>query len=621
MMRFGAIYNRMGLRKFAVFLIVWVLFAESAAGADTGNYNPFVAQGVVTPAPLPPVEFGGKGVVSFKVGNTGSDALDVWSALPGEGVELVISLALCVPDVEPLTAETALAALDGEYSSKFSWSYDTATAVFTGRQIASIPASGVGLISLAIRVTRNSASTQVGFSTTLTPPEYASTSNSINDDKVSSYTWTEYRDYGDAPAVYGVAYHRIQENPDFRVMLGRRVDGEFGALHSAGADGDDFDGDDDEDGIALPFLIRGTTVTVPVEVRLSSYLNGWVDWNQDGDFLDEGEKVVSDRLITAPGGSFGITVPKGVPEMMHSYARFRLGPRGLGPSGGATSGEVEDYQVHILPSPPFIAGNVYDDHDQMDDNLVDGTGTNFMGSLFVNLLSSDSLVVASTEVSEDGTYFFGEVTTGSYCLQLTTVKGIPGEPCPPTLLPRDAKFVAETLGDGPGCDGDPDGRLYVVVQSQQEIVYANFGVARLPDLTVNVTATPNIMGGITHFSLVVRVSELNQMPTRGTVTVVIPRDSRWNLPGGFDPNLGQIDQVELQNGLWTYLDSDPNYLVFSTESEIPAGGSLIFGLKGLFNPANSRGVCTLTGQIYSGSGGEYLLNNNVDSEKLEYFPD
>lgn len=109
-------------------------------------------------------------MVSFKVGNTGSDALDVWSALPGEGVELVISLALCVPDVEPLTAETALAALDGEYSSKFSWSYDTATAVFTGRQIASIPASGVGLITLAIRVTRNSASTQVGFSTTLTPP-------------------------------------------------------------------------------------------------------------------------------------------------------------------------------------------------------------------------------------------------------------------------------------------------------------------------------------------------------------------------------------------------------------------------------------------------------------------
>ena len=52
-------------------LIVLTLFVVSAFGAFAQSWNPFVNQGIVSPAPLLPVEFDGTGELSFKVGNTG----------------------------------------------------------------------------------------------------------------------------------------------------------------------------------------------------------------------------------------------------------------------------------------------------------------------------------------------------------------------------------------------------------------------------------------------------------------------------------------------------------------------------------------------------------------------
>lgn len=606
--------------KFSL-LFLLLGFVMPVCGQTTGgNYNPFVAEGRVSPSPIPPIEFGGKGELIFKVGNTGNDALEYAGDPSGDLVVLVVNLALGVPDVEPLTAESAIQAIGGEYSSYFSWSYDVTTNTFKGRQKATLPAFGIGLVTIGFRVTKNSASTQVGFAVTLMPPAYTQLSNSINDDKVSSYTWTEYRDYGDAPASYGIVYHKVQEDPAFRVFLGAWVDGESASRFSSGADGDDFDGVDDEDGVSLPVFLRGTTVSVPVTVKMQGYLNGWIDWNQDGDFLDTGEKVVSDRLITPSGATIEVAVPSGTPLMMDSYARFRFGVKGLGPSGSATTGEVEDYMVHIMPSAPSIMGNVYLDDDRMSDNLVDGTGTNAGGSLFVNLLDPDSIVISSVQVSEDGAFFFADLPGEEYLTQLTIYEGVPGTHCPETLLSKDIQYVAEKSGDGPGCDGSPDGFLKVLFDASQTISSVYFGIALLPDVTVNITATPNVMGGLTHFNVVVRVTELNQVATSGPVTLIIPRDTRWSLEERFDTSLTQLDQVLLQNSMWSFSESDPGYYIFTMEEVIPAGESVALGFKALFNPNNTRGVYSITAQILSGSGGEYLMINNSDSEKLEYFP-
>jgi hypothetical protein len=44
----------------------------SAFVSQSQSYNPYVNQGIVSPAPMLPYEFNGVGTLSFNVGNSGS---------------------------------------------------------------------------------------------------------------------------------------------------------------------------------------------------------------------------------------------------------------------------------------------------------------------------------------------------------------------------------------------------------------------------------------------------------------------------------------------------------------------------------------------------------------------
>ena len=90
-------------------------------------------------------------------------------------------------------------------------------------------------------------------------------------------------DFSDAPASYGEADHIITS----AVQLGvaNTVD--------AGAVNDDSDAGDD--GITIPTLTQGQTATITAEVTgAGGYLQGWIDFNGDGDFDDAGEQVAAD---------------------------------------------------------------------------------------------------------------------------------------------------------------------------------------------------------------------------------------------------------------------------------------------------------------------------------------
>ncbi len=81
----------------------------------------------------------------------------------------------------------------------------------------------------------------------------------------------------------------------------------------------------------------------------------WVDWNIDGDFLDEGESV----FISNPSGDdifrCNITVPAAA-KMGMTKMRIRLHDSQNGahgePCGYAQWGEVEDYSVRVIPNDP-----------------------------------------------------------------------------------------------------------------------------------------------------------------------------------------------------------------------------------------------------------------------------
>jgi len=126
------------------------------------------------------------------------------------------------------------------------------------------------------------------------------------------------------------------------------------------------------------------------------------------------------------------------------------------------------------------------------------------------------------------------------------------------------------------------------------------------------------MHGITSFNLTVRVTELNIINTSGTITVNIPKDSRWILPDGYVPSLTILGSTTLNNNVWSYSSNTINH-IFTTSAVIPAGGYSTFGFRVTFNPGSTRGFYTITSQIVSGGGGEIRVSNNVDSEKIDYF--
>ena len=85
------------------------------------------------------------------------------------------------------------------------------------------------------------------------------------------------------------------------------------------------------------------------------YLNAWIDWNRDGDWLDAGEQIATDLAVPAGPFQFSLLPPVGLVSGQ-SFARFRLSStQGLGPSGPAPDGEVEDSIVELSSNLPPTA--------------------------------------------------------------------------------------------------------------------------------------------------------------------------------------------------------------------------------------------------------------------------
>ncbi len=163
-------------------------------------------------------------------------------------------------------------------------------------------------------------------------------------------------DYGDAPALYGTPSHTIVSG----INLGATApDSETAAQPNTAATGDDTTGTDDEDGVTFPTLTQGATASVSVSVTQASansgYLQGWIDWNGDGDFADSGEQIATNLQYSA-GTSGTLSVPVTVPAgatTSQTYARFRWSTTsGLNSSTTAASdGEVEDYALTVQAAP------------------------------------------------------------------------------------------------------------------------------------------------------------------------------------------------------------------------------------------------------------------------------
>lgn len=163
-------------------------------------------------------------------------------------------------------------------------------------------------------------------------------------------------DYGDAPDTYATLL--ASDGPRHSVVgalrLGATIDGEADGQPNVTATGDGAD----EDGVTIsPIVAFGTTSITATVSGGPGRLDGWIDWNHDGDFADAGEQIATNLVVADGANTINVPVPAAaaVGTATTTYARFRLSSAGgLSTTGLAFDGEVEDYAVTLNPLRPTV---------------------------------------------------------------------------------------------------------------------------------------------------------------------------------------------------------------------------------------------------------------------------
>jgi hypothetical protein len=172
-------------------------------------------------------------------------------------------------------------------------------------------------------------------------------------------------DFGDLPSSYNATL-LADEGPyhiSGTLRLGSMIDTEGDGTESDTAEGDEYD-----DGVARSGAWSDGTDGGSVAVTVtggSGYLVGWIDWNNDGDFLDAGENIINQAVNQGVGQIIDFDVPAGTfpgtGGNLFFNARFRLfetAPTYPGNAyiGSTTNGEVEDYQWEFTPTAVTLLG-------------------------------------------------------------------------------------------------------------------------------------------------------------------------------------------------------------------------------------------------------------------------
>ena len=163
--------------------------------------------------------------------------------------------------------------------------------------------------------------------------------------------WINGQDFGDAPDTFGT----LQSSDGARhnaagPTLGPLRDGDADGQPTAGADGDDNNGTDDEDGVTFPSPIIAGDLSADVAVNASgaALLDAWIDFNGDGTFAGANEQIFTSQPLVAGDNNLTFIVPADARQGT-TFGRFRLSTSGgLDPRGAASDGEVEDHVLTIV---------------------------------------------------------------------------------------------------------------------------------------------------------------------------------------------------------------------------------------------------------------------------------
>ena len=273
------------------------------------------------------------------------------------------------------------------------------------------------------------------LSTARLPPDHGragATTPNVDFGNVSSV------DFGDAPAPYPTliadngAAHGVL--PGFQ--LGELIDGEDNGLPQTNAIGDDMNNLPDEDGVIISGpMFAGSNASVQVIVSTGPYpegnLQAWIDFNGDGDWNDAGEQIAKDLMLGEGTHTLHFAVPVDV-AVGQSFARFRYGfERGMGPTGTARAGEVEDHAVLLLKDEPVANPDDFEVLQDSSNVILDVLANDFPSS-------TGTLTIVGITQPARGTV---SITPGGSSVTYTPDRG--------TFSPPDDVF-SYTIGDGTG---------------------------------------------------------------------------------------------------------------------------------------------------------------------------
>jgi uncharacterized repeat protein (TIGR01451 family) len=242
-----------------------------------------------------------------------------------------------------------------------------------------------------------SLNTSTPNNTTITNTANVSTStsegaNTNPDTGSATFTSQVPLDFGDAPDTYGTL---LASNGARHVVAG--------ALHLGATVTTETDGqpsptaslDTGDDGVTLPSgLIVGRNASVIVNASASGKLDAWIDFNRNGVF-DASEEIATDVPVVAGNNSIGFVVPA-TATAGGTFARFRVSTAGgLGPTGLAQDGEVEDYAVPMINVTPGSVA-ILPNPEHPGQNMLSITGTAKNDSITVTQLRTHLLQVQVT---------------------------------------------------------------------------------------------------------------------------------------------------------------------------------------------------------------------------------
>ena len=176
------------------------------------------------------------------------------------------------------------------------------------------------------------------------------------EDEPLEYDWGDAPDGAAAPGYPTLSMNNGANHVIAGPWLGDendQPDSESDGQPDTNALGDNNNGNDDENGVTIPTLIRGETADITLDVRGGGgVVQAWIDFN--GDMTWQATEEIFNAFLPNGAHTISFSVPTSAMPGQ-TFARFRISKQGgLGPEGPALDGEVEDHEVFVEEIPKNI---------------------------------------------------------------------------------------------------------------------------------------------------------------------------------------------------------------------------------------------------------------------------